>query len=272
MSDNGSRTRNLKKQEREKEKELEKDKELEKEKGVEKEKEPELKSDNSTSSQKQTRSFEGSTEYAVHQTQILDPMSAIINLAILSYKPVNTKISIAHNCIHIQETGIFQAFVRYMFRDNKYFLNLLYNPIELAGEYFLNKDRLNTTPKIKQLFERALLGIEQLRITYADDNVIHLCLNYYMSLIQNYLGNKYDDKLFKPDLMTPHYKKELIQKLNDRWSPEKLKVISEMNEYLMKGSDTSDATNGQVKYDNVKCMEIFMRDVDEETHRIIYTV
>ena len=85
------------------------------------------------------RPVECSTDYALHRTQILDPLSVIINLAILSYKPVNTKISITNNCISVQETGIFQAFVRYLFRDNKYFLNLLYNPIELACEYFLDE-------------------------------------------------------------------------------------------------------------------------------------
>jgi len=194
-------------------------------------------------------------------------------LAILSYKPVNTKISIANNCINVQETGIFQAFVRYLFRDNKYYLNLLYNPIELACEYFLDEDHLNQLPKITQLFERALIGIQQLSQTYVDDNVIRLCLNYYSSLIQNFLGKNYDDKLFKTDTMTPHYKKDLMQKLNERWTTEKLKVITEMNDFLITGVAITDNTvAGVAKYDNVMCMQMFMRDIDAETTRIIYTV
>ena len=223
---------------------------------------------------KPIQSVERSTDYAFHQTQILDPLSVIINLAILSYKPVNTKISIANNCISIQEAGIFQAFVRYLFRDNKYYLNLLYNPIEMACEYFLDNERLTQLPKMTQLFDRALVGIQQLCDTYADDNVIRVCLNYYSSLIQNYLGKSYDSNLFKLDAMTPHYKKELVQKLNARWTDEKLKVITEMNDFLMTGSGTNSAADTTVaaKYDNVMCMQMFMRDIDAETTRIIYTV
>ena len=222
------------------------------------------------------RPVECSTDYALHRTQILDPLSVIINLAILSYKPVNTKISITNNCISVQETGIFQAFVRYLFRDNKYFLNLLYNPIELACEYFLDETRLDQFPKMKPLFERALVGINQLSQTYADDNVIRLCLNYYSSLIQNFLGKHYDDNLFKLDAMTPHYKKDLIEKMNERWTVEKIKVITEMNDFLMTGTGTNstadNATTTMAKYDNVMCMQMFMRDIDAETARIIYTV
>lgn len=220
---------------------------------------------------KTIHAVECSTDYAFHRTQILDPFSVIINLAILSYKPVNTKISIANNCINVQETGIFQALVRYLFSDNKYYLNLLYNPIELACEYFLDKDHLSQLPKITQLFERALIGIQQLCQTYADDNVIRLCLNYYSSLIQNFLGKNYNDKLFKTDAMTPHYKKDLMQKLNERWTTEKLKVITEMNDFLITGVAITDNT-GVAKYDNVMCMQMFMRDIDAETTRIVYTV
>jgi hypothetical protein len=223
-----------------------------------------------TSSTTSTKTL-NSTDYAVNRMQILDPFSVIINLAILSYKPINTKISIASNKINIQETGIFQALVRYIFQDSKYELNLLYNPIELACEYFLDTVQLNELPKVKHLFERALKGIEQLSITYADDKVICHCLNYYMSLIQNFLGDVYDENLFKLDSMTHHYKKDLIQKLNERWSIEKRKVISEMNDYLMKGLESSDNKNNKNdKNMNVTCMETFMHDIDLETIRIIY--
>ena len=89
-----------------------------------------------------------------------------------------------------------------------------------------------------------------------------------MSLIQNFLGDVYDENLFKLDSMTHHYKKDLVQKLNERWSIEKRKVISEMNEYLMKGLESTDNKND--KNMNVTCMETFMHDIDLETVRIIY--
>ena len=230
-----------------------------------------------------TSSVENRKDSVIHRTQILDPFSVIVNLAILSYKPINTKISIASNCIHIQEIGIFQSLVRYLFSDSKFDLPLLYNPIECAGKYFLDKERLVSSPKIKHLFERALKGIENLCQTYADDSVIKICLNYYISLIQNFLSSTYNNNIFKLDTMTRYYNTELVQKLNERWTPEKLQVVIEMNEYLMNGSDAAASSSsvsnelgrsivGLNKIDNIMCMEIFMRDINTESQTIIYNV
>ena len=133
-------------------------------------------------------------------------------------------------------------------------------------------------PKIKLLFERAIVGIENICETYADDSVINICMNYYMSLIQNYLGDTYDETLFKTDAMTRYYNTDLVKKLNERWTREKLQVIAEMNNYLVRRlepvnnvADGSTLT-GIIKIDNVMCMETFMRDIDTETVRIIYSV
>ena len=219
-----------------------------------------------------------SADYALHRTQILDPLSVIINLAIMSYKPIKTKISIANNCVNIQENGMFQALVRSIFRDTKYNLPLLYNPIEFACEHFLDKAQLKKLPKIKMLFERAIVGLENICETYVDDSVIKICLNYYMSLIQNFLGDSYDEMLFKTDAMTRYYNTDLVKKLNERWTSEKLQVIAEMNQYLVRRLDPTNNVvdgvilTGIIKMDNVMCMETFMRDIDAETVRIIYSV
>ena len=50
---------------------------------------------------------------------ILDPLSTIIKLAIISFKPIGTKISICNNLIGIQEPGLFQPIVRFVFKNNK---------------------------------------------------------------------------------------------------------------------------------------------------------
>jgi len=63
---------------------------------------------------------------------ILDPLSVIVKLAILSNKPVGTKLQILSNTVYIQEPGIWQPICRYSFNTNKTDLQYLYNPIELA--------------------------------------------------------------------------------------------------------------------------------------------
>ena len=61
------------------------------------------------------------------QLYILDPLSVIIKLAILSKKVVGTKICITTNIIYLQDPGPFQAFCRFIFSSNKTDLQYLYN-------------------------------------------------------------------------------------------------------------------------------------------------
>ena len=49
------------------------------------------------------------------QLYVLDPLSVIIKLAILSNKPIGTKLHIDKNIIQLQEPGPFQSFCRYIY-------------------------------------------------------------------------------------------------------------------------------------------------------------
>ena len=113
------------------------------------------------------------------QLFILDPLSVIIKLAILSNKPIGTKICIDKNIIFLQEPGPFQAFCRLIFKSNKTDLQYLYNPIETACKKYLTKQ--NT--KIKDLFRCAQHGILKLIETYKNCSIIKLCLNYYFECL-----------------------------------------------------------------------------------------
>ena len=61
------------------------------------------------------------------QLYILDPLSVIIKLAILSNKPIGTKICISNNIIFLQDPGPFQAFCRYIFSTTKSDIQYIYN-------------------------------------------------------------------------------------------------------------------------------------------------
>ena len=80
---------------------------------------------------------------------ILDPLSTIIKLCILSKKSIGCKISVYNNTVIIQEAGIFQPLVRYWYNNNKIDIQYLYNPIELACNYFLN-EKMNNEKKRNQ--------------------------------------------------------------------------------------------------------------------------
>jgi len=90
---------------------------------------------------------------------VLDPLSVIIKLAIVSNKPIGTKLRINNNVISLQEPGPFQAMCRYLLKSNKTDIQYLYNPIELACKHYLTKQSIQQNPKIKELFKCAQNGL-----------------------------------------------------------------------------------------------------------------
>jgi len=194
------------------------------------------------------------------QLYILDPLSVIIKLAILSNKPIGTKICISKNIIFLQEPGPFQAFCRYIFSMTKSDIQYIYNPIQLACQQYLSKDVVLKNPKLKELFRCAQNGLLRLSETYKSCSIIRLCINYYATLIDNYLKEIYNDELFKNDLMTPLYTSELTKIFTKLWTQDRIKIILNLTTFLI--GDEHATTN-------VKSVETIMVDIDTQIQNLI---
>lgn len=190
---------------------------------------------------------------------ILDPLSVIIKLAILSNKQVGTKICISRNIIYFQEPGLFQGFCRYLLKTNKTDLQYLYNPIELACQHYLSKSSIQENPKLKDLFKCAQNGILKLIETYKQCSIMRLCLNYYYSLISNHLDETCIENLFRKDNMTPLYTTELVSSLHKIWTQDRIKIILNLTSYL------NSTTNADT---DVKSMETIIDNIDLQTQLI----
>jgi hypothetical protein len=77
-------------------------------------------------------------------------------LAIISNKPIGTKLRIDNNVIYLQEPGPFQALSRYFYKSNKTNIQYLYNPIEMACNHYLTKEFIQKNPKTP-IIENAVL-------------------------------------------------------------------------------------------------------------------
>jgi len=187
---------------------------------------------------------------------VLDPLSVIIKLAILGNKPVGTKIIIHNNVMYFQEPGPFQSLCRYVYNTNKTDLQYLYNPIELAAVYFLSKEYVAKTPRVKTLFAAAQRGLDRLMETYRNSPIIRLCLHYYSVIIANHLSQTYNDAIFRKDGMSLLYVRETVDALNVAWTPEKIKIILDLITFL-----TNDATAET----NVKSLENIIDTIDKDT-------
>jgi hypothetical protein len=190
---------------------------------------------------------------------ILDPLSIIIKLAIISNKPVGTKLRVNDNVLYIQEPGYFQTICRMYYNANKTEIQYLYNPIHFACEKFLNAQFTDKTPAIKKLFSCAINGLNKLKDTYKTCPVIVLCLNLYIGLIENSLEEYTFDKIFKKDAMTSVYDENIVKTLNAFWTTDRIKVVLDMIEFLCKDYSASN---------NVQALEIFINNIDSEIGQI----
>jgi hypothetical protein len=190
---------------------------------------------------------------------LLDPLSVIIKLAIISNKPIGTKLLMKDNIIHIQEPGFFQGIARYISKTNRNDLQHLYNPIQFACQMFLNKEKRRRNPKMVDLFICAQNGILKLIETYEGNSIIVLCLNYYYALIDNYV-KQYYISIFRNDELTKSYTEILVFKLNELWTSEKIKIVLDMISFL---NDDKMANN------NVKSLDVFIQNIDKITQQIL---
>ena len=190
---------------------------------------------------------------------ILDPLSAIIKLYILSKKQIGCKLCIYNNAIVLQDSGIFQSFVRYYFNNSKNDIQYLYNPIEIASHIYLSKDFIEKFPIIKILFQHAIKGLENLIGTYNNhnNNIIIHSLYMYINIISNHTGDRYNERLFIRDSISNMYTNEVIHKFKLLWTDDKIKVLLEMIEFIEKINNTNES---------IRCLEEFISSIDKEVY------
>ena len=199
---------------------------------------------------------------------ILNPLTVIIKLSILSCKPIGTKIHIQNNTIYFQEPGIFQGITRYIFKSDKSQLQYIYNPIKIACKNYLSKEFIKNTPNLVNIFMSAKKGLEKLIKTYASCSITNLCLKYYYVIITNYINKSLslNEILKEPifnddnDVTKKYYTKDLINKLENQWNTSKLKIILDLMDFLL---------NKDVNENNIRSLENIIDNNDQDTQKII---
>lgn len=124
-----------------------------------------------------------STAYPV---QILEPVTTIVILVILAFKPQGTKIAVQNNKIHIQEYNFLQPLSRWYHGNNREEIQYLCKPIIRSLEILTPFTSENL--KLKQLFLYAIDGIQKLKLSYNNisSTTCHT-LDLYINLIKKNL-------------------------------------------------------------------------------------
>lgn len=113
---------------------------------------------------------------------ILEPLQVMIQLGILSFCPVGTKLSISDNILHLQEPSLYQGMLRWYMNDNKDDLYYLFQAIRRYYLWYKPREK----EVFKRILEVAMNGIKRLIQTY--DNSEKLSIKQTLNLYTNILS------------------------------------------------------------------------------------
>ena len=133
---------------------------------------------------------------------ILEPLQAFIQLALLSFTPIDSKLNIYNNILYIQIPGWKQSIIRTYYSDSKNDLFFLFNVIKRFNTFYkhikyINNDNTNLFILLKELSNK---GIDNLLQTYkqTDNPALLHTLNIYKEILnkqdnQNLIINNNDN-------------------------------------------------------------------------------
>ena len=158
--------------------------------------------------------FFNSIFYENNSNSIIDPLTCLIRLAILEFKPINTKISIKNNRITYNDPNILQGTLRWTNGDKRSDIHNIYNPILKAIQWYEpdNED-------IKNIFKYSLKGLEKLKMSYEENSIISHSIEYYITFIKQNFKNK---KNKETETNT------IFFQFKELWSDRELNIINNM--------------------------------------------
>ena len=113
---------------------------------------------------------------------ILEPLQVMIQLALLCFCPVGTKVSVRDNILHLQQPAYLQGAVRWWNNDNKDDLYYLFHAIRRYYKWYKSKD----VEIYNYILTLAIRGINKLIETYSktDRKSISHTLNLYKNVLE----------------------------------------------------------------------------------------
>ena len=157
---------------------------------------------------------------------VVEPLSAMVRIALLNYKEIGTKISISNNRISYSDPNMLQGTIRWSYGDNRNDLHHLLYPIRKAVEWFPPSELENA----KIIFSVTRLGLQRLKETYKKTNEAHLVchsLDLYTSIIDKSLSSKSDT--FEDDESDDYDDENAICKaLRHIWLISQIELISKL--------------------------------------------
>jgi len=149
---------------------------------------------------------------------ILEPMQVMVQLALLSFMPLGTKISIHDNIIILQAPTTIQGIIRWYNNDSKDDLYYLFKAVLRYYKFYKHK----SDTIFNYILELAKDGLNQLSKTYSNTNktsIIHT-LSLYKALLQSDPTNVFNEDSKEIT--------DVFQTMTDLYNIKKMNIIFNM--------------------------------------------
>ena len=146
------------------------------------------------------------------QDMILEPLQVLIQLAVLSFLPIGTKMSISNNILYLQQPTMLQGVKRWYQKDNKDDLYYLFHAIRRYYKWYKDRD----DQVFAEILSLAIKGIGKLTDTYnqAGITTITHTLNLYKNILEQDSKDLFKDETEQSISMDTVFEK--ITKIYDR--------------------------------------------------------
>jgi len=189
------------------------------------------------------------------QNTILEPIQSMISLALLSYFPKGTKLSIFKNTLLLNQSTLAQGLIRWYYMDSKEDIHMLFSVIKR----FLMFHNIDDHKCFDLLRKRAIIGIQCLIDTYesSDRDSIMQTLKHYQFILDNY-------KVFQNSDLLDNNPRELVFKtINSIYDDTFYNFIETFIFYI---ENESNMENRKAYLDSIMC---FLKPKQEQIHRWI---
>ena len=196
---------------------------------------------------------------------ILEPLQVMIQLALLAYTPVGTKVSVSGNLLQIQEPTLLQGVWRWYNADNKDDLYYLFHAIRRYYMWYKTEQENDQLGKIYEyILKCALNGLDKLIVTYSKTDKI--TITHTLSLYRNVLSLDSADLFASDDSVTIdtvfskikdiYPKRVLISVYNLLFLMSECDNEKDVNRYLRGILEILKPTNSKITFwirDNLQC-------------------
>ena len=153
--------------------------------------------------------------FETKRDSILDPLTCIIRLGILEFKPIGTKISLNNNKIKYNDPSVIQGALRWSNGDNREDLHNLFNPLKKAILWYDVKNS-----EIKNLIEYSIRGLEKLQSSYNKNSVISHSMQYYIDYLKNSINQNKNEPSEEEEENT------ISKQLRELWNEREITIIN----------------------------------------------